>query len=448
MTTQTFPQAFVKVDIEFYDAIEKSKLTSAPYTPAAIMQMKSLCGGSIEVPTGEFLAYYLFHKKLIGTEGYVSYQAIGNKLGKALAHLDECIEFNGNSISRPSTAKQQLNEVSEHIGEAVGLAVISRIHKLHQADWEPIPIQGGRKGIPTHDFQIASDMQTLIQVENKGSSVADNSKKDTSISQHKRVIQDKKLKLQKLPVGRRDLYPASVRYGTISAVDAVSSRNVKCWLLDPPPENIDVSPRDFRLLQRLKFLRAWLSVLKPRSQIVAALATRVVDLENLANPFELSKIPLSLGMGKPVDVDGQDSYYFTKSRISFERTSGNSQTEKPGPTDDGGETNFRYKAESAFGATVQISDGALMFLGIEDRLLRMLANQDFDEISSYRFEPKSSFEKVRCVVSAGRARTILLPESLGIDGRMPKGYTSFELSGNLHCTGAGLVFGVLPITWD
>lgn len=448
MVSLTFPQANVKVNLDFYDAIEKSKLTSATYPPTAVAQMTMLCGTDIDVPTSEFLSYYLFHKKLIGTEGYTSYRAVGEKLGTALAHLDGCIEFNGNSISTPKAAKHQLNEVSEHIGEAVGLAVISRIHKLHEADWEPIPIQGGRKGIPTHDFQVASDMYRLIQVENKGSSVVDNSQKNSAISGHKKVIHDKKLKLKNLPVGTRDLYPANVRYGTITAVDAIAAHNVKCWLLDPPPDNIDSSPKNFRLLQRMRFLRAWLSVLKPRSQIVSALSTRLADLENLANPFVLDKIPLSLGGGKPFNVYGEDPYYMTKSRISFEKNSENNQSKTPDIIDDDGEIRFRYQVESAFGATVQISDDALMFLGIEDRLLTMIAVQDFDEICSYGFEPITSFEKVRCVVSAGRARSMELPESLRIDDRMPVGYASFELSGSLHCSGAGLVFGVLPITGD
>lgn len=64
--------------------------------------------------------------------------------------------------------------ISEHVGEAVGLSVMNRIHDITEADWRIIPARSGRAAKPSFDFQLASDNHHLIEVENKGSSVADN----------------------------------------------------------------------------------------------------------------------------------------------------------------------------------------------------------------------------------------------------------------------------------
>ena len=125
--------------------------------------MEQLILRPLLLPTAEFLAYYLFHRKRLGIPGYRDYKTIGNKLNVALAAIDECLDLNGSSISTPQGAKQQLNEISEHVGEAIGLGVANRIHNLTEADWDPIDQQRGRKASPTFDFQVASTGRNRVQ---------------------------------------------------------------------------------------------------------------------------------------------------------------------------------------------------------------------------------------------------------------------------------------------
>jgi hypothetical protein len=195
-----------------------------------------------------------------------------------------------------------------------------------------------------------------------------------------------------------------------------------------------------------------LRVLKPRSQMAAALATRVADLEKLANPFELSGVPLLASSGKPFNVDAEDPFYLTKSRVFFGGSSSVTDAETLAKSDEAGlrealkeNDASGYEAESGFGITVQLSESALMFLGMEDKLLQLLAKQDFAEICSYSFEPRTSTEQVSCVVSAGRARRMQLPGSIEPSGISAEGYESFQLDGQMHCSRAGVVFGVLPL---
>jgi hypothetical protein len=159
MAIAALPQDSIEVDVEFYDETEGAKLIAYP-TGKLISGIVE--HGLVVVPVAEFLTYYLFHRKRLGTPGYRDYHSIGKKLHVALASLDECVEFNGKSMSTGSATGRQLNEVSEHIGEGIGLAIASRLHGLTEADWSPIQEQRGQFASPTFDFQIASDGERFI----------------------------------------------------------------------------------------------------------------------------------------------------------------------------------------------------------------------------------------------------------------------------------------------
>ena len=168
--TLELPQPVVKVAVAFYDDAEKQKLLKYP-THAA---MESLVKSGLEIPTEEFLTYYLFHKKRPGKEGWRKYGDVGRKIGHALAELSEWVDFNGKSVSTPSDLAGQDRAITERIGESIGLSVVSHIHGLTAADWDRIPI--GRYS--SFDYQIASDGKYIIQMEAKWAAAAvDNSVK-------------------------------------------------------------------------------------------------------------------------------------------------------------------------------------------------------------------------------------------------------------------------------
>jgi hypothetical protein len=419
MPVLSIPQETIRVDVAFYGDADREALLQYPTADT----LAKLVAQPLEVPTADFLSYYLFHRKRLGTPGYRDFRSIGRKLGVAVSHLDGCIDFNGHSINTAAGVVAQLPEISEHVGEGIGLCVVSQIHDLTEADWSPIKVQRGRGAAPSFDFEMASDGQTLVQVENKGSSVVDNQLLDERVKVQKRLIALKKSKLKELGDTEADPNPAGVRYGTITAIDSRKDGNVRCWLTDPPAE-LDRDPRSFRLLQRMRFLRDWIFFISPRSHLAVALSTRFADMEALNDPFELNRVSLRRGNGEPFDFTPYEafgehsSFLATKSRIA------------DGP---------------AGGVVVQISERELFLLGIREDLLLLASKQDFDQLLSYQTTAASIEKTVECVISDSRLAGFRLPPLLLEEARKLAGYVSFRLTGLIHYSAAGLVFGALAL---
>jgi hypothetical protein len=387
--------------------------------------MQRLVTKPIEIPKAEFLTYYLFHRIKLGTPGYQDYQTVANRLHMWLSAIGECIDYQGDSVRTPEGAVRQLGEVSEHVGEAIGLAVMNRIHGLTEADWRPIPEQRGRGAAPSFDFQLASDGESFVQVETKGSSVDDNRVLSDAVRAQKRKIDEKKQKLAALAKIGNDPHPASLRYGTITAVDARKDGNLRCWLTDPPPSQVDDTPQRFKLLNRVRHLRDWITFISPRSPLAAALATRVADLEAMADPFELDGVPLRRGNDEPFAFE---AFNFATRRHSTFLASKSRVTDDP-----------------AGGVVVQLSDRELLFLGIREQILILASEQQFDGIIRYKAEVGSLTKTIECTFSTGRFRGLRLPPAVRQSATQTGGYFHFRLRGTLHYSAEGLVFGILPL---
>jgi hypothetical protein len=368
----------------------------------------------LKVPISEFLTYYLFYRKRYGVAGYESYAAIRHRVGTATAELDDFIDYNGHSICRAAGVIGQPNYVSEHIGEAIGLSVVNRIHNLHEADWMPIPEQRGYSAAPVLDFGLASDGIGSVQVENKGSATDDNRRRE-AIRTHKWNIEQKKLKLAERGTRRADPHPASVRYGAITVIDARREGNVRCWLTDPTPEEVDEAPRSSKLRQRMRFLGAWIAFVSPRAPFASALGTRIATVEQVQDPFELSGVALRRGDGKPFKFRPlrrggiHSTYLANRSRIT------------DGPAD---------------GVVMQLLNGGLFLAGFREELVTLAADQDFERIIAYRYEAATIKKSVECVFSRSRFRSLSLPRSVRL--RESGGYVSFLTSGQIHYSPGGL----------
>lgn len=421
MNTPALALDTIKVEVAFYDAAEKVKLLA--YPTASVMEV--LVAKPLEIPKAEFLTYYLFHRIKLGTEGYRDYDSVAQKVHLWLGAIGECIDYDAGSVRTPHGATQQLTEVSEHVGEAIGLSVMNRIHGLTEADWAPITEQRGRNAKPSFDFQIASDGRQFVQVETKGSSAADNRVLSDAVKAQKRKIDEKKAKLAELAKKGEDPNPASLRYGTIAVVDSRKDGNVRCLLTDPPADQVDEDPAVFRLLTRMRRLRDWISFLSPRSPFAAALATRVAGLEAMKNPFELDCVPLSRGNSKPFDIE---PYGMLNSRHSTFMSSKSRVTDGP-----------------AGGVVIQLSDSELFFIGIREELLVMAATQNSKEIIHYKSGVDTIKKTIECTFSAGRYPSLNLPRSITDSAKKSGGYVHFPLNGTLNYSPEGLVFGILPL---
>lgn len=415
----TLEQQVVLVDVNFYNTAERLKLLDYP-TGRTIEEMTKQ---PIAIPTAEVLAYYLFHKKRTGSPLYGSFRSIAPEAGEALVELRGCVEFSGHSIRRAEGVEAQVPHVTEYLGEAIGLAVVSRIHGLNDADWSPIPAALDRK---TFDYEIASDGGLFVEVENKGSSAKDNRRQSPEVSKQKGRIDAKKRSLGRgtsVPIREDEPAPAPrLCYGTIVVVDGRKDGNVRCWLTDPPTVNTLQDPRRFRALARLRFLRDWISLVSVRSQLAAALATRVADLEALANIDELSGLPLLKGSGEPFETwpegTGTHSFFNNKSRIV---------------------------GTDAGGVLTRPSSSHLFFVGISADLLSLAAEGAFERIVGFRVPATSENRTVRCHLSENVFKAWNLSEV--VEGTKEPGGRGieFDLKGLIHSTQSGTVFGLLPL---
>jgi hypothetical protein len=420
MAITTVPQGVIRVDVDFYDDGERDALLQYP----SASSIQEIVGSSpIEIPTAEFLAYYLFHRKRLGSPRYRDYRSIGRNLHQAITDLDGCVDL-GDSIHTARKVTRQLKNISEHIGEGIGLSISSRIHGLTEADWAAIEEFAGRSAPPTFDFELASNGEDFVQVENKGSSVEDNRIQNNAVKAQKRRIAKKKAKLQKLAETRDDPYPASIRYGTITVVDRRRQGNVKCWLTDPPADQVTTEPRRFRLVQRMRFLRDWIAFVSETSQLAVAISTRLADIEALEDPFELDGVRLRRGsnakflFGRMRTRGNHSTFFWTKSRVLDDRSGG---------------------------VVLQLSNSEMFFAGIREDFITLSAKQDFENILTYRANTGSLEKTVECVFSESRYESLSLPGSVHERARRSANYFSFDLDGVLHYSPAGLVFGVLRL---
>lgn len=421
MKINGLPQKEIRVEVDFYDDEQKQKLLAYPSAD----RMIELVENGVVIPTQEFLTYYLFHKKRPGKSGYQSYDSLGRKIGRAIAELDDWIHFNEVSLSVPQDVAPQDKAITERISESIGLAVVNRIHDLTEADWGKLREISGHKGQPTFDYEIASDGQKIIQVETKGSCLEINHKKTSTISNHKRSIVDKKSNIRVHEQVGDYKYPAELRYGTISVLDYRPNSVAMCWLLDPDPEAVSTPPAQLRLINRMGFLRDWISFISPRSQFSAALSTRLADLVAVSNPMELDGIPLRKGNGEKLvfeapDIKGQPGYAFfaNKSRVS------------DGPS---------------LGVVMQASSEDLVYLGIRDDLVVIAGKQDFQAIVNSQYEVGTLRKHIDCFVSEARFLNFDLPDQIKEEAKKYGGYYSFRLSGQMIYSKEGLVFGLLPL---
>lgn len=416
-----FPQHYIKVQVEFYDEEQKKKLLDYPTKK----QIEEIVRDGIKVPIEEFLTYYLFYRKRPGIPGYRNYEEIGEQIGISLFDLKDFIGFNGISISTPENVGKQDIHITEKVGESIGLSVINRIHDISEADWDRIPEIRGRSAMRTFDYRVASDGQSIIQVETKGSSIDNNDLKPSTVSKHKSSIIDKKVKIAELEADNAYPYPANLRYGTITVLDSRTNSTAKCIMVDPEPEYEKTAPAKLRLINRMRFLRDWISFISPRSQMASSLSTRVAGLEALSNPFELDNVPLFKGTGEPFEpilspsgIDYTLSFLLGKSHVT------------DGPSS---------------GIVTKISDDYLFFLGIRDEIAVLAAKQDFENILSYKTQTGIIKKTVNCIFHRNRFEKIKLPGSIIENAKKSGNYFSLLMDGDLLYNRDGLVYGILPM---
>ena len=405
----------ISVSVEYYNDVHRQKLNRY----ASCSEIQTIVNDGVRIPLAEFLTYYWFHLKGSGLSGFENYSAIESEFSENLAYLRRFVGFSGSLMTVKAGAQRLPNEVIEHIGESVALSVVNRIHGLTQADWSRIDTSSKDKSL---DFELASDGKNLIQVEAKGHFT----KSGTNTAKKGLWEKLKDIEAKKLDVRAKSQHLHSVLlYGAIVSFGAPSPEEIRCWICDPPAEEMEIDPRAFRLVSRMRFLRDFITLISPKSAFSAALSTRTAALEALSNPFLLDGVPLKRGSGYPFNYRPLNSW--ARKHSSFMTTKS------------------RVRDFPAGGIVFELSDSELFLIGIREELLNMAANQDFGAILDYRVEPYSESHEVDCAYSQTRFELSRLPAIIPEAKKGSDGYYRFSLSGELHFSDAGLVFGILPL---
>ncbi len=432
ITLADVDQTSIKITVKYYDKTEEGKFDKYP-TATNIKQMVT---NGIDITISEFLTYFLFHRLRVNKPGWRNYDAIGAHINTALNYLNGWIEFNGDSISLSTDIdKKQPKDITEHIGESIGLSLVNSLHGLTAADWTKIPEDNK---ISTFDYQIASDGERIIQLEAKGSASFDNTEKTTSVSAHKKSIHNKKENISNT-AGYN--YPANIRYGTITVVGTDKKTPAKCLFVDPEASEIG-DPKRIKIIKRMQYLKKWISLISPTSQFSAALNTRANDLLYMKDPYSLNNVPLSKG-------DGTKFSYEPRYRHHNEYSSFFSSKSQIADGDTGG-------------VVIRLDENNIGFIGINQKLVEIAANQNFNELIEYKTKSMSSYNKINCIISKKRLNTLLLPEN--VVNSIKRGYKkrdyiayegtgennkvahhTFDVTGRMFNNDCGLTFGILPI---
>jgi len=99
----------------------------------------------------------------------------------------------------------------------------------------------------------------------------------------------------------------------------------------------------------------------------------------------------------------------------------------------------------AGGVVLQLSTDALFLAGVREELVTMASEQNFELISRYTSPTGTQEKRVECVFSRARSQSLRLPVSIRNSARESAAYLAFQLTGQIHYSPAGLVFGLLPL---
>lgn len=410
-------QGNIGVDVSFYNDLEKQKLLKYP-TKAKLKQAVSQ---PLLIPIGEFLTLSLLHLKKSKSPSFDSYDKLKNLNKMGLSILCGLVNFNGQSISIPS-GQTLLSDHTEHIGEAIGLAVINKVHGLIEADWMPIDQTSRHKSL---DYSIASSGSSYIEVENKGSSNNDNSKKTSSVSHHYADIKKKKSETKALVAAGKAV--PGLRYGTVTVLDHNPKGNVRCWLTDPPTTAQYRDPYEYKIKSRLSFYYWIISIISPQSQVTLELGDRLYKFNNSESFRDLDNLPLKR---RRADENSEGYSYETGSEQligkSFSFMSGKSRVV------DGG------------GIVVRLSENYLMMMGVRNELLDYIVKQNFEQLITLNLNSGTKEnDEISLVLSNSKLAKLNLSNLQGLE-RSGK-YMEVKLSCTTHTSPSGLIFSFIKI---
>lgn len=332
----------LKLDVGFYDGRHQDLLRG---TCPRYDQLERLTHDGLDIEAEELFSYSMFAEQVRTEAGWQTYRDLVAELAPFRQTWERHFDCSALTVS----AKRETSEIPNHHKEALGvggaLAVVSHAYGLTEADWQKIP----EHGLKTLDFQIASTGTDFIEVEAKGSVVPD---------YHKTHLSDAKGGIEKKKRAQRDLSNTHTMIGVITAIPSDRNLRTRCYLLDPPPEELSFDPFKYKLLARLHFYWRELRLVS-RAHFLHVLANRIQSILLVSDYRSLDGLPLLNIYGEPHQVP--DSLFLTRSSVY---------------------------GRSAFGEMLPLGDGRFFFYGFDTDIVGVLVGQRFDELNGLSFEPR------------------------------------------------------------
>ncbi|MGF6982514.1 hypothetical protein QFZ99_001991 [Paraburkholderia atlantica] len=343
----------IRLSLDYYDNDHKKKLTfDQPYASARTASKVSAFQANSAISKADFYSYLLIHRQAL--VGYRSYAELLGKMSVAVNWIQDVVTTAAETLhlTRPGYRDKDL---AEKVGESVGLCVISRLHRMTDADWTRLDTLPGVNGVKTFDFEIGSDGIRIIQVETKGSFLNDCRKKPTVVSNHANSIAGKKAAWETHPNFPQ---PSSIRYGTIAGIDA--EHDARCWLLDPPAEDVSTDPFDLRVAKRLGFVANSIATIAPTASLPRIIGERINQILSFgARSFD--GVALRTRGGRQFSPDSYVENFLARDKIFIEDL-------------------------DIVGKLVQGGSEAPIFVGMKGDLARNAVRQNVNEIAATIFE--------------------------------------------------------------
>jgi hypothetical protein len=392
----------VNIDLAYYD-IEQDDLVKANL-PVDYAQISKFVGTTLQIAHSDFFTYGMFRYQQLNGNSYDRFEDL-DRLRNDYKILFRYLEHrNTGQLVKAQGPKIDVVEIAEYIGVAGSLSVASAIYGLTQADWVKIPSAKRKK---TFDFHHQSSLKgRYLRLEAKGSIVADNTQKPSSVSNHKTSIIDKKDQSIKNGTFSR---AKDTCLGLITVAD--SSRNLRCWIVDPVSDSPDFDPRRSKILGRMYYYLSIIQRISARSHLTISLANRIVALQQMTNFSELDLISLVNPYLKPVFIS--EAFTNSKSRV--------------------GEL-------SAVGKIFRNGE-SLVYLGVEESILNILIKQDHSHLESFKTVPLVVNSFFKAIMSADESSFV--SDGFGISTMQRRNnIIEFEIDMKLYRDSSGFCFGI------
>jgi len=211
-------------------------------------------------------------------------------------------------------------------------------------------------------------------------------------------------------------------YGTIGVIDNRFDSNAKIWLVDPPTFELEMEPRKFKLLARLKFYLNEFEIIGVKRQITESLQSRIIEIEEAKdyNQFNFKKLDDKF----PV----RGGYYLYMEGNVFANVGNN----------------------EAFGRVFLIEDRKRIIpylLAFPKEIMRLIIRQDFESILNYKYNPKYINDNISVLIRLSKLEYFEMNLSSKLNFVFSEKNTFFETVyfGKVNLTSDGRIFGLLNI---